>query len=48
MTGFSGSAVATVRTPLSMLTGHTVYCRRYFAERFLTMGSGDGSSSRER
>ena len=48
MTGFSGSAVATVSTLPSTLTGQTAYCRRYFGERFFTIGSGDGSSSRVR
>ena len=48
ITGFRGSAVASVSTPASMLTGHTTYCLRYFGDRFLRTGSGDGSSSRER
>ena len=48
MTGLSGSAVATVSTLPSTLTGQTVYWRRYFGERFFTMGKGDGSSSRVR
>ena len=42
MTGFSGSAVATVSTLPSTLTGQTAYWRRYFGERFFTIGSGDG------
>src|SRR5215470_7907847 len=48
MSGFRGSAVATVSTPPSTLTGHTTYWRRYFDETLGTTGSGDGSSSRER
>jgi hypothetical protein len=48
MTGLRGSAVATVRMPLSTLTGQTVYCRRYLGERFFTTGSGEGSSPRKR
>src|SRR5215475_204001 len=48
MSGLRGSAVATVSTPPSTLTGHTTYCRRYFAETLGTTGNGEGSSSRER
>ena len=32
--------MATVSTPPSTLTGHTAYWRRYFGERFLTIGQG--------
>ena len=48
MTGLSGSAVATVSTFPASTTGHTTYWRKYFGERFFTIGSGDGSSSRVR
>ena len=44
----SGSAEATVSTLPSMLIGTTRYWRRYLAETFLSTGTVDGISSRQR